>query len=66
MRIFATGSEGLIDDDRPQLYISGGQGNIDGQSEVFLQFEANDDTAFLGWFLKSELLAAIDAASRHS
>lgn len=64
MRLFATGFDQYIEEDRPQIILTGGGGNTD-DVEVHLEFiDGTQDVAVQGWFKVSELQRAINEAAR--
>lgn len=60
-KLFATGYDLAIEDDRPQLYISSGAGNT-AEDEIHFDFvDPFYGEHVRGWFNKTDLLAAIIA-----
>ena len=59
-KIYATGHEHAIPEDRPTVYVSHGAGNIPGEPEVhLLMTDPTDDTMVQFWVRRDALLAAI-------
>lgn len=59
-KIYATGFDEIIADDRPVLHVSGGFGNTHGLPEVHLEMTDPADGATVRfWVAKDELLAAL-------
>lgn len=59
IRIFATGHEDYIEEDRPAIYASFGEGNTT-EPEVHLEFVDLGREHSLGWFRLSDLQLIID------
>lgn len=63
IRIFATGQDDYITEDRDALHATLGAGNTD-QLEVFLTFSTPGHEEPLGWFRVADLQRLIDTAVR--
>ncbi len=59
-KIYATGFEGILDEDKPTAYISIGTGNLAGEPEIHIEMvDPEDGSTVRAWFRRDELLEAI-------
>lgn len=59
IRIYATGQDDFIEDDRVAVYVSHGKGNRTGGEVHLTLIDPEDGAEVRGWFPKAALLAAI-------
>lgn len=61
-KIIATGLDDFIEEDRPAIYLSHGDGNT-SEPEVHIHiFDPEDGTEIRAWFKRDELLDALNAS----